>query len=121
MEYQDLVGLSKEIVDYQLLFAYFIFGVATVSVFVFPAIQLFQNPKKALTAIAGVAGLALIYFLFFTLAKAEPYTISTGTGDTTTIAAGAMKFVEANLYMTYAVFLFSVLAIVYSTVSNYFK
>ena len=108
------------IVDYGLIFTYIVFGIGVLSAFVFPAIQLFQNLKKALTALAGVCGLVLLYLLFYMLASSEAFTISTGTGDTT-ISAGVMKFVEANLFMTYAIFAFSVLAIVYSSVSNYFK
>ena len=116
VEYKDLIGFAKEFVDYSLLFVYFVFGIALVTVLAFPAIQLFRNFKKALTALAGVTGLVAIYFLCYMLAKPEPFV----SGDIS-VSAMTMKFVEANIFMTYIVFAISILAIIYSFVASYFK
>ena len=114
--YEQLVGLPKYVVDFGLPFAYFIFAVALLSAVTFPAIQLFQDVKKAITALVGVVGLALIYLLCYVIAKSEPLVLSEET-----IAAETMKFVEANLFMTYITFMIAVIAIIYSSVSQYFK
>ena len=120
MEYKELAGFTKYLVDYQLLIVYIMFGIALLSELVFAAVPLFRNFRKALTALIAVGGLVLLYFLFYMMSSGEPFTISTGTGDDT-ISGGVMKFVEANLFMTYATFAFSLLAIAYSSVSSYFK
>jgi len=114
--YEQLVGLPKHVVDFGLPFTYFIFAVALLSAVAFPAIQLFQDVKKAITALVGVVGLALVYLLCYLLAKSEPLILAEET-----ITAETMKFVEANLFMTYITFSIAVIAILYSSVSKYFK
>ena len=120
MEYQDLVGFTKHLVDYQILFAYFMFGVALLSALVFAVVPLFRNFKQALTALVAVGGIAVIYLICYMLTAGDPFTITTGTGDQT-FSGGVMKFVEANLFMTYITFAIAVLAIIYSSISSYFK
>ena len=120
MEYKDLVGFTKYLVDYQILFAYIMFGIALFSALVFAAVPLFRDFKKALTTLISVGGVALFYIVCYMLTSGDPFTYSTGSGDFT-ISGGVMKFVEANLFMTYVTFAISILAIVYSSISTYFK
>ena len=119
-EYKDLVGFSKELVDYEILFAYAIFGVTLISALVFAALPLFRDFKKAIPALVALVGAAALYFLCYFMASGDPLTITTGTGDET-YAEGVMKFVEANMFMTYIVFGFSILALIYTSISSYFK
>lgn len=108
--------MEEFIVNYGLITVYIIFAIATLSALVFPAIQLFQDLKKALTALIGIVALVVIYLLCYVMASSEPLTV----GDKF-VSAETMKFVEANIYLAYAMFGVSVLAIVYASVSRYFK
>ena len=114
--YEQLVGFWKYVVDFGLPLTYIIFTVALLSAVVFPAIQLFQDVKKAITALVGLVGLALLYLLCYAIAKSEPLILTEET-----ISAETMKFVEANLFMTYITFAIALIAIIYSSVSQYFK
>ena len=120
MEYSSLVGFNKEFVDYLILFAYIIFAVTLLSAFVFAVIPIFRDFKKAIPVLIGIVGAVAFYWVCYMLASGEPLTITTGTGDSTT-SGGVMKFVEANMFMTYIVFGVSILSIIYSSVANFFK
>ena len=118
--YEQLVGLPKYAVDFGLPFTYIIFLVALLSVLGFALYQLvylfIDSPKKALTVLGSVVGVIFIYLICYLMAKGEPFI----SGEDT-ISGGTMRFVEANLLMTYISFTIAVLAIVYSSVSQYFK
>jgi len=115
-DYANLVGLAKELVDYELLITYLIFCIALFSALIFPAIELFKDLKKTLITLGGVVVVAAFFLLCYSLAKGEPYT----TGDTSVTAEG-MKFVGAILFMTYVMFGISILSILYASISSYFK
>ena len=114
--YEQLVGFWKHVVDFGLPITYIVFAVALLSAVAFPAVQLFQDVKKAITALVGVVGLAVLYLLCYAVAKSEPLILTDET-----ISAETMKFVEANLFMTYITFSIALIAIIYSAVSQYFK
>ena len=109
-----------DFVDYLMIFTYIIFGVTLLSAIVFATLPLFRDFKKAIPVFLGIGGAVLFYLVCYMLASGDPFTITTGTGDETT-SGGVMKVVEANMFMTYIVFLVSILAILYSSVSSYFK
>ena len=109
-----------DFVDYLMIFAYVIFGVTLLSAVVFAVLPIFKNFKKAIPVLLVIVGAVAFYFVCYMLASGEPFTITTGTGDSTT-SGGVMKFVEANMFMTYIVFAVSILAILYSSVASYFK
>ena len=108
---EDLV-----VVNYLIIFGYVVFIVTSLSALVFPAIQLFQDLKKAVAALVGVVALVVFYLLCFVLAKSEPLVFPEET-----ISAETMKFVEANIFMGYATFAVAVLAVVYVSVARMFK
>ena len=109
-----------DFVDYELIFAYAMFGITLLSAVVFSVIPIFKDFKKAIPVLIGIVGAVAFYLVCYALASSEPLTITTGTGDETT-SGGVMRFVEANIFMTYSVFSFALLALVYSSVSSYFK
>jgi len=104
------------VVNYGIIFGYIIFGIAALSALIFPAIQLFQDLKKALTGLASIVALVLLYLLCFMMAKSEPLVLVDET-----VSAETMRFVEANIYMGYTTFAVSILAVVYVSVARFFK
>ena len=109
-----------DFVDYLMFFAYAIFCVTLISALVFAVLPLFRNVKKAIPALIGIVGAAAFYFICYLLSSGEPFTITTGTGVETTSGA-VMRFVEANMFMTYIAVLAALLAILFTSVANYFK
>jgi len=109
-----------DFVDYLMIFAYIIFCVTLLSALVFAVLPIFQDFKKAIPVLIGIVGAVAFYLVCYFLSSGEPMTITTGTG-TQTISSGVMKFVEANMFMTYFTVVIALLAIIYSSVSSYFK
>jgi hypothetical protein len=83
---------------------------------VFPLIQIFQQLKKAKTILIGI-GLAVVLFsLCYVLASDAPFKMGN-----TEVAGSQMKLVEASMFAFYALLATSILAILYSSISRYFK
>jgi hypothetical protein len=81
---------------------------------------MFQDFKKALTALVGVALLFLFFMVCYWISVAEPFTVITGDGSKT-VAAGTMKIVEACLYMAYFMFGGAILTIIVTSFAPYIK
>ena len=111
------ISLFEQIaVGFGIPFAYFCLGVAALSAVVFPIIQMIQNWKKAITALIGVGAVAVLFLICFLLADKQEFTI----GDKYASAA-QMQLVEGSIFTFYALLLIAVIAILYSSVSSYFK
>ncbi len=108
--------MTDFIVTYGIYLAYFALVVATLAAIIFPLIQMFQDLKNAKTAFIGIGAVLVVFFLCYLLADEKSLTI----GDVVA-SAGQMKMVEASLYSFYILLATSILAILYSTISRYFK
>ena len=102
--------------NYVIPLAYISFGVAALGAIVFPLVQMFQDLKKAITAFVAIGIIIVIFFVCYAFAAAEPHVV----GDQSA-TAGQMKFLEAGIFLTYALFAGTFVAIIYSSVSRYFK
>jgi len=108
--------LEQITVSYGIPLAYICLGIAAVSVIVFPVIQMFQDLRKASRAFAGIGIIAALFVVCFLLADKMDFSI----GEIH-VAASQMQFVEASIYMVYILLFASVLAILLTPVSRYFK
>ena len=103
-------------VSYGIPLAYIALGIGVLGMIAFPIIQMAKDLKKAITTFVAIGILAVVFFICYFLSANEPFTI----GDIH-IAGGQMKFVEAGIYLTYILLTGAVIAILYSSVSRYFK
>jgi hypothetical protein len=108
--------LEQVSLSYGMPLAYIALAVAVLTAVAFPLIQMVKDLKKARITLMGVGVLVLIFVLCYSLAVSESVT----KGEIF-VSASQMKVVEAGLYMFYCVLLLSILSILYSSVSRYFK
>jgi len=110
--------MEELVANYGIIFGYIIFGVAGLAALTFPIIHLIKDKdfKKVAIAALSIVGLVVFYMLCYILAKNEPFALGEiyHSGE-------QMKFVEACLFLGYATFVFSILAIIYSSVSRYLR
>ncbi len=104
--------MSDFIVSFGIPLTYFILGIAALAAIVFPAVYMFQDLKKAKTALIGVLAMVVLFLIC--------YVISDGTA-TDKATAGEMKMIEASLYTFYSMLAISMVSIIYASVSRYFK
>ncbi|MDR2039047.1 MAG: hypothetical protein LBQ60_14080 [Bacteroidales bacterium] len=104
--------MSDFIVSFVIPLAYIALGVAALAAIAFPAIYMFQDLKKARTALIGVLAMVVLFLVC--------YAIADGTANDKA-TAGEMKMIEASLYTFYVMLLVSIGAIIYASVSRYFK
>jgi len=103
-------------VSYGIPLVYLGLGIAALCAVVFPVIQMFQDLKNAKQAFIGVGAVALLFVVTYLLAHKQDFTI-----NDIYVAAEKMKFIEASIYMVYTLLFGTLLAIVVSAVSGYFK
>ena len=104
------------IVSFGIPLAYIGLGIGVLSAILFPVIQMFQDFKKAKTALIGVGAVAALFVICYLISDYQDFT----KGDTY-ISAGQMRFIEAGIYLFYILLIGTGAAILYSTVSRYFK
>ena len=117
---ENLNPISRFIVDYGIIFTYILFGIAIVLIVGFSAAQMFQDFKKAISALVGVGALILLFLLCYWLSTAEPLTYFTASGDVVT-PGSTMKMVEACIYMAYFLFCGAILALIVTSFARYLK
>ena len=108
--------MTDFILNFGIPLAYVAMGIAILAAVAFPVLQMVTDFKKAKTAIAGVGIILLVFLLSYMLAGNQPLTTNYET-----VSGEQMKIVEACLYMVYFLFTVSVIAIIASSVSRYFK
>ena len=113
-------AFGKFIVNYGTIFTYALFGVAILLIIGFSAAQMFQNFKKAISALVGVGALVLLFLLCYWLSAAEPLTYFTASGDVVT-PGNTMKMVEACIYMAYFLFCGAILVLIVTSFARYLK
>ena len=108
--------MENFIVSFGIPLAYVAFGIAILGIIGFSAFQMFQDLKKAKTALMGIGIMVFLFLLCFILAEKKEYTV----GEIY-VPAGQMQIVEASMYSFYILLAVSIIAIAYSSVSRYFK
>ena len=108
--------MEELIVTYVIPVAYIALGLAALGAIVFPLIQMFGDLKKAVRTFAALGILLVVFFACYYLSANEPFTI----GEIH-IPAGQMRLIEAGIHLFYLLLAGSVVAILYSSVSRYFK
>ncbi len=108
--------MTDFITSFGIYLAYFALALAALAAIIFPLIQMLQDPKNAKTAFLGIGVVIVVFLLCYMLADKEPLAIGEASAS-----AGQMKLVEASLYVFYIMLAGSILAILYSTISRYFK
>lgn len=96
--------------------AYIALGIAVLGVVVFPLLQMFQDLKKAISTFVAIGILLVVFFACYFLSANEALSI----GEVH-VASGQMRFIEAGIFLTYLLLVGALLAILYSSVSRYFK
>ena len=117
---EGLDPASRFIVNYGTVFTYILFGVAILLILVFSAAQMFQDFKKAISALVGVGALVLLFLVCYWLSAAEPLTYFTASGDKFT-PGSTMKMVEACIYMAYFLFCGAILVLIVTSFARYLK
>ena len=108
--------LEQIAVSYGIPLAYIVFGVAALGAVAFPVLQMIQDLKKALTMLVATGIIVVIFIVCYALSSNEPHRV----GDAQATAA-QMRWVEAGMFMFYLLLAGSTIAILYSSVSRYFK
>jgi hypothetical protein len=108
--------MENFIVSYIIPLAYLALGIAALGAVVFPVIQMLQDLKKAKTALIGVGAVVVLFVICYLLADNQPFTVKE-----ISVTGGQMKMVEASIFTFYILLTGSIVAILYSSVSRYFK
>jgi len=103
-------------VSYGIPLAYIVLGIAFLGVIIFPLIQMFQDLKKAISTFVAIGILVVVFFVCYLLSTNEAFSI----GEIN-VSAGQMRFIEAGIYLIYLLLAGALVAILYSSVSRYFK
>lgn len=104
--------MSDFIVSFGIPLAYIALGIAALAAIVFPVIYMLQDIKKAKSALLGVGVLAVVFLVSYLLADGQAFR---------DVPAGQMKTIEASMYCFYILLTAAIVAIIYSTISRYFK
>ena len=113
-------AISAYVTVYGILACYVFLGIAIIVAVVFPAIQMFQNFKSAIAALAGIGALVLLFLLCYSMSAAETFSIQSGA-ETITVDGGQMKAVEACLYLYYIMLGFTILCVLVTPLFQYIK
>ncbi|OQX76947.1 MAG: hypothetical protein B6D61_07995 [Bacteroidetes bacterium 4484_249] len=111
-----LVGTST--LDNYIILAYVAVGLTAFFAFLFPVILLVQNPKNALKLLGVLVVLVVIGFICYSVAK---NTLGIEQLEQLKTTPETSKMVGASLYFTYIIGSLTVLSVIYSSVSSYFK
>lgn len=108
--------MENFVTSYGIYLAYFAIVVAVLGALAFPLIQMFQNLKKARMALLGIGIVVVLFLVCWLLSGDAEFSV----GDTT-VAGPKMRVVEAAIFTFYSLLAVSIVAILYSSISRYFK
>lgn len=77
-----------------------------------------ENPKKAIKSVIGLAGIAVVVFISYSLSSDE---IPKLLGSDIEITNSGSKWIETSLYVLYAVFGVSLVTLFYGEISKVWK
>jgi hypothetical protein len=103
-----------------LTWAYILLIITAAITILFPIAFFIMNPKKGLTALAGILGFVVLYLIAY-FGFAGPGNISEEIAVTFEITDSVSWLIGGILNMTYILGGLAVLSIIYASVSNLFK
>lgn len=98
--------------------AYIAFGLSALFAILFPIIQTVSNPKEAVKSLILLVIVVALWFVAYSLADNSFTPAQLEKMETT---AETSRLVGAGLIYTYFIFVLAVLAIIYASISNFFK
>ena len=119
-ELAKLDGVSRFIVNYCTLFGYCLLGVAILLMILFPAIQMFQDFKKALGTLGGFVIMLVVFLVCYWMGTAEEITMISGD-KIVHVTAGTMKIVDAFIFMAYTLLIGAVVILILTSFARYIK
>ncbi|WPP53193.1 hypothetical protein [Catalinimonas niigatensis] len=102
---------------YGLYAAYILVGLALLLAIILPLISALSNPRSLLGTIVGLVGIAIIFFIGYSLSSNEVTTVYTRFG----ITESSSKLVGGALIATYILVIIALVGIVFSEVNKIFK
>jgi len=107
------------ILNYLLVWAYILVGIAIVFSIGFPLFNMASNPKKGLKTLISVVLLAVVFFVAYQLGDDTILQIAGYNGKDN--VASTLKLTDMGIYAMYALIAGSILAVLYSSISKLFK
>ncbi len=108
--------MTDFIISFGIPLAYIALAIAIIAAVVFPVIYMIQDFKKARGAFVGVGLLVVLFLICYFLTSDGDYVAAD-----IPVAEGQIKLIEAGIYLFYITLVGSIVAILYSSVSRYFK
>lgn len=105
------------ITDICLPLAYILIALAFILAIGFALYFTVTDLKKAKASLIGVAALVVIYIVCYALASGEMVNVD----EKFIVSEGAMKFIDASIYVVYVLIVITLLTALYSAVSAVFK
>lgn len=109
---------SDSVLNGYFTLAYIAFGLSLLFAILFPVLQIIANPKAAVRTLIVFAFLVVLWFVAYSLSDNSFSQVQLEKMNTT---AEVSKMVGAGLIYTYFIFGMAVVAIIYASISNFFK
>lgn len=107
------------ILNYYVIWAYILVGLAVFFTVIFPIATMVTNPKSGLKTLASIAVLALMLFIGYQLADDTIMELPGYTGNDN--IPGTLKLTGMGVYMMYFMLGGSLIAMAFSAIRNIFK
>ena len=114
-EADALIGIASSYI----LWAVVLLGLAALLSVLFPLVQFILNPKNAVKALVGLAGLGLVFLVAYFMADTTPIVSTVDNADFSNPAV--LRFADTGILATYFLFGCALLALVYTGVRGLFK
>ncbi|MEK6480751.1 hypothetical protein WJR50_24625 [Catalinimonas sp. 4WD22] len=109
--------MDEFISTYGLYAAYILAGLALVLAIVLPLISALSNPKALLGTVVGLIGIAIVFFIGYSISGDEITTVYTKFG----ITESSSKFIGGALITMYLLIGVALVSIVFTEVNKIFK
>lgn len=109
--------MADFISTYGLYAAYALVGIGVLLAIVLPLISALSNPKALLGGLAGLVGIAIVFFIGYSISGSEVTTIYTKFG----ITEASSKFIGGALITMYLLIGLALVSIFFTEVNKIFK
>jgi len=109
--------MADFISTYGLYAAYLLAGLGVILAIVLPLINALSNPKALLGAAVGLIGIAIVFFIGYSISSSEVTTVYTKFG----ITESSSKFIGGALITMYLLVGLALVSIVFTEVNKIFK
>ena len=110
--------MDQFVSTYGLYAAYILVGIAVLAAIVMPLVQSFSNPRALLGALIGVAAIAVLFFIGYSVAGNEVTALYIKNNVTSEVTS---KVIGGALITMYILVILTLVAIVVSEVSKIFN